>query len=268
MKDVMSNVAQDIINSYDQRRAELAGLQKEEFGRRKEADVATSHRKADLDQVKKNVAAMVSKERASLKSLRNELAAKRKSLFHDLSTEDSGRVQRATKDSARRQAEDKQRQAAEKRRRAAVVSFLKEKQADRIKMSKELNHMLSVDMQKVKAGEKKRQSSSAAMMNELRVEIGGYSDGWHDLTAAMQARRGGSITATPPRANGATKKAALPDSKLSRAIFEFIANSPDGIDNGQLDKEFQIGKKKIEDLTNGLVKSANIKKRGKKYFSI
>ena len=267
MKEVMSNVAQDIINSYDQRRADLAGLQKDELGRRKEADVSTSHRKADLDRVKKNVATMVSKERATLKSLRNELAARRKSLFHTLSTEDSGRVQQATKDSARRQAEDKQRQAAEKRRRAVVASFLKEKQADRIKVSKELNRTLSVDMQKVKAGEKKRQSSSSAMLNELRVEIGGYSDGWHDLTAAMLARRG-STTATPPRVNGAKNKAVLPDSKLSRAIFEFIANSPDGIDNGQLDKEFQIGKKKIEDLTNGLVKSANIKKRGKKYFSI
>jgi len=267
MKEVMSNVAQDIINSYDQRRAELAGLQKEEFGRRKEADVSTSHRKADLDRVKKNVATMVSKERASLKSLRNELAAKRKSLFHDLSTEDSGRVQQAGKDSARRQAEDKQRQAAEKRRQAAVVSFLKEKQADRIKMSKELNRTLSAVPPKRKAYEKKRQASTAAMMSELRVEIGGYSDGWHDLTAAMLARRG-STTATPPRVNGAKNKAVLPDSKLSRAIFEFIANSPDGIDNGQLDKEFQIGKKKIEDLTNGLVKSANIKKRGKKYFSI
>ena len=267
MKEVMQDVAQDIINSYDQRRAELAGLQKEEFGRRKEADVATSHRKADLDQVKKNVATMVSKERASLKSLRNELSAKRKSLFHTLSTEDSGRVQQATKDSAQRQAEDKQRQAAEKKRRAAVVSFLKEKQADRIKVSKEVNHMLSVDMQKVKAGEKKRQSSSSAMLNELRVEIGGYSDGWRDLTAAMQARRG-STTATPPQDRVAAKKAVLPDSKLSRAIFEFIANSPDGIDTGELDREFQIGKKKIEELINGLVKSANIKKRGKKYFSI
>jgi len=260
MKEVMSNVAQDIINSYDQRRADLAGLQKDELGRRKEADVAASHRKADLEPIRKSVATLVSKERATLKSLRNDLAAKRKSLFQNLSTEDSGRVQQATKDSARRQAEDK-------KRRAAVVSFLKEKQADRIKVSKELNHMLSVDMQKVKAGEKKRQSSSSAMLNELRVEIGGYSDGWHDLTAAMQVRRG-STTATPPIVNDTTKKAALPDSKLSRAIFEFIANSPDGIDNGQLEKEFQIGKKKIEDLTNGLVKSANIKKRGKKYFSI
>ena len=267
MKEVMSNVAQDIINSYDQRRADLAGLQKDELGRRKEADVAASHRKADLEPIRKSVATLVSKERATLKSLRNDLAAKRKSLFQNLSTEDSGRVQQATKDSARRQAEDKQRQAAEKRRRAVVASFLKEKQADRIKVSKELNHMLSVDMQKVKAGEKKRQSSSSAMLNELRVEIGGYSDGWHDLTAAMQVRRG-STTATPPIVNDTTKKAALPDSKLSRAIFEFIANSPDGIDNGQLEKEFQIGKKKIEDLTNGLVKSANIKKRGKKYFSI
>jgi len=260
MKEVMSNVAQDIINSYDQRRADLAGLQKDELGRRKEADVAASHRKADLEPIRKSVATLVSKERATLKSLRNDLAAKRKSLFQNLSTEDSGRVQQATKDSARRQAEDK-------KRRAAVVSFLKEKQADRIKVSKELNHMLSVDMQKVKAGEKKRQSSSSAMLNELRVEIGGYSDGWHDLTAAMQVRRG-STTATPPIVNDTTKKAALPDSKLSRAISEFIANSPDGIDNGQLEKEFQIGKKKIEDLTNGLVKSANIKKRGKKYFSI
>jgi len=260
MKEVMSNVAQDIINSYDQRRAELAGLRKDDVGRRKEADVSTSHRKADLEPIRKSVATLVSKERATLKSLRNDLAAKRKSLFQNLSTEDSGRVQQATKDSARRQAEDK-------KRRAAVVSFLKEKQADRIKVSKELNHMLSVDMQKVKAGEKKRQSSSSAMLNELRVEIGGYSDGWHDLTAAMQVRRG-STTATPPIVNDTTKKAALPDSKLSRAISEFIANSPDGIDNGQLEKEFQIGKKKIEDLTNGLVKSANIKKRGKKYFSI
>ncbi|MCX5993876.1 MAG: hypothetical protein NT177_06630, partial [Chloroflexi bacterium] len=256
MKEVMSNVAQDIINSYDQRRAELAGLQKDELGRRKEADVATSHRKADLEPIRKSVATLVSKERATLKSLRNELAAKRKSLFHTLSTEDSGRVQQATKDSARRQAGDKQRQAAEKRRRATVVSFLKEKQADRIKMSKELNHTLSIDPPKRKAYEKRRQAGSAAMMNELRVEIGGYSDGWHDLTAAMQARRG-STAATPPRVNDAKNKAVLPDSKLSRAIFEFIANSPDGIDNGQLDKEFQIGKKKIEDLTNGLVKSAN-----------
>jgi len=260
MKEVMSNVAQDIINSYDQRRAELAGLQKDELGRRKEAEVAASHRKADLEPIRKSVATLVSKERASLKSLRNELAAKRKSLFHDLSTEDSGRVQQAGKDTARRQ-------AAEKRRQAAVVSFLKEKQADRIKMSKELNRTLSAVPPKRKAYEKKRQASTAAMMSELRVEIGGYSDGWHDLTAAMLARRG-STTATPPRVNGAKNKAVLPDSKLSRAIFEFIANSPDGIDNGQLDKEFQIGKKKIEDLTNGLVKSANIKKRGKKYFSI
>jgi len=260
MKEVMSNVAQDIINSYDQRRAELAGLQKDELGRRKEAEVAASHRKADLEPIRKSVATLVSKERASLKSLRNELAAKRKSLFHDLSTEDSGRVQQAGKDTARRQ-------AAEKRRQAAVVSFLKEKQADRIKMSKELNRTLSAVPPKRKAYEKRRQASTAAMMSELRVEIGGYSDGWHDLTAAMLARRG-STTATPPRVNGAKNKAVLPDSKLSRAIFEFIANSPDGIDNGQLDKEFQIGKKKIEDLTNGLVKSANIEKRGKKYFSI
>jgi len=267
MKEAMHDIAQKIINSYDQRRAELAGLPKDDAGRRKEADVATSHRKADLDQVKKSVATMVSQERASLKSLRNELSAKRKSLFHDLSTEDNGRVQQATKDTARRQAEDKQRQAVEKKRRAAVVSFLREKHADRLKMSKELNHMLSVDMQKVKADEKKRQVSSSAMLNELRVEIGGYSDGWHDLTAAMQARRG-ATTAPPPRVDGATKKATLPDSKLSRSIFEFIANSPDGIDTGELDKEFQIGKKKIEELINGLVKSANIKKRGKKYFSI
>ena len=260
MKEAMHDIAQKIINSYDQRRAELAGLPKDDAGRRKEADVATSHRKADLDQVKKSVATMVSQERASLKSLRNELSAKRKSLFHDLSTEDNGRVQQAGKDTARRQ-------AAEKRRQAAVVSFLKEKQADRIKMSKELNRTLSAVPPKRKAYEKRRQASTAAMMSELRVEIGGYSDGWHDLTAAMLARRG-STTATPPRVNGAKNKAVLPDSKLSRAIFEFIANSPDGIDNGQLDKEFQIGKKKIEDLTNGLVKSANIEKRGKKYFSI
>lgn len=242
MKEAMHNVAQDIINSYDQRRAAIADLKKDDAGRRKDAEVALSHRE-------------------------NELSARRKSLLHDLSTEDSRRVQQATKDSERRQAEDKQRQTAEKKRRAAVVSFLKEKQADRIKVSKELNHMLSVDMQKVKAGEKKRQSSSAAMLKELRVEIGGYTEGWHDLTSAMRARRG-SITAIVPQDKGAIKKAALPESKLSHAIFEFIASSPDGIDTVELEKEFQIGKKKIEDLVNGLVKSANIKKRGKKYFSI
>ncbi len=239
--NVMHNVAQDIINSYDQRRAAIATLIKDDVGRRKEAEVALSHTK-------------------------NELSARRKSLFHNLSTADNERLQQATKDSAQRQAEDKQRQAAEKRRRAVVVSFLKEKQADRLKMSKELNHMLSVDMQKVKAGEKKRQASSAAMLNELRVEIGGYTDGWHDLTAAMQARRG-SIIATPPRVNGATKKAALPDSKLSSAIFEFIASNPDGIETAALEKEFKIGKKQLENLVNGMVKSANIKKRGKRFFS-
>jgi len=83
----------------------------------------------------------------------------------------------------------------------------------------------------------------------------------------MQVRRG-STTATPPQDRVATEKAELPDAKVSSAIFEFIANSPDGIDTGELDKEFQIGKKKTDKLINGLAKSANIKKRGKKYFSI
>ena len=241
MKGVMGNVAQDIINSYDQRRAAIATLIKDDAGRRKEAEVALSHTK-------------------------NELSARRKSLFHNLSTADNERLQQAGRDSARLQAGDKQRQAAEKKRRAVVVSFLKEKQADRLKMNKELNHTLSINPPKRKAYEKRRQASSAAMLNELRVEIGGYTDGWHDLTAAMQARRG-SITATPPRVNGATKKTALPDSKLSSAIFEFIASNPDGIETASLEKEFKIGKKQLENLVNGMVKSANIKKRGKRFFS-
>jgi len=264
----MRNLAEDIINSFDDRSNGLAKLK---------------------DTVRKTM----EDEQNELKELHNTRMAASEELHEDLAksaTDRKAAVDKELKDSQNELEEfHNTRMAASEElhkdlaksvadRKAVVDTESKEFQKFMTNMSKKMQADFARDKAKlvkdVAAIKHDANSMLRVFDKELegvRTDIAGGHDEWLKLAATMQARRGGTTakvempkSAKPQKAGGTDSDFATPGEK----VLEFLAKHPKGTKMTQMEQKFGLARIQMAKVVKDLMDEKKVEKRALLYFAV
>ena len=237
-REEMRSLAEEIVDSYEDRISGIAEIKAAVSSQLKELDTAhaamSRELKADLAKVRPALEKEDRKRQSEAREFMGEL----------------GRAVAQGKATMKAQLEELD---------ATHAAMSTQLRADLAKGDEERLGEARALKQELVRGVAERKSAVSAQLRELADIQAGARDEWQKMTATMQAKRGGvAVEAKPPETVAA----------LRAQVFEYLANHPDGVRMTELEQEFGIARIQMAKVVKSLIDKNKIEKRALLYFAV
>lgn len=244
-REAMRSLAEDIINSFDDRTNGIA-------------------------QLKETVRNNLGDEQNELKELHNTRMADSEKLHEHLGKSEAdlakGEADRKTAVGNELEELHSTRMAASEKLHEHIAKSAADRKAD----FAGCKAMLVEDVSGIKHDTHSMLRAFDKELKDVRTELAGGHDEWQKLTATMQAKRGGTTAKVHMPKSAKPQKAGSTGSDfatLGEKLLEFLAKHPKGAKMTQLEQKFGLARIQMAKVIKALMDENRVEKRDLFYFA-